>query len=139
MPKSSKKTKNHFALKFGLSLSIVAAVGLIYIDALVRYNLNERQWQIPARVYSRAMSLGSGVAMAPRDLLYRLRLMGYSEQRSARDPGSFSHWNNRFEIYSRGYQSAQGPVAAKRFKLEFDGNRIDLAVLFNGWFCVCGL
>ena len=34
MPKSSKKTKNHFALKFGLSLSIVAAVGLIYIDCI---------------------------------------------------------------------------------------------------------
>lgn len=132
MPKARKKPKNYFLLKLGLSLSVILAVALIYVDAQVRYKLNERQWQIPARVYSQGLVLTEGLAMHPRDLLYRLRLMGYSEQTSARQPGSFSHWNNRFEIYSRGFSSAEGPVQARRFNLEFDSREIDVLETIGG-------
>ena len=132
MPKSRKKRKSHFLLKFGLTFSLILAVALIYIDAKVRYSLNERQWQLPARVYSQTLVLSEGVAMYPRDLLYRLRLMGYSEQTSAREPGSFSHWNDRFEIYSRGFTSVEGPVRARRFRLEFDGAQLDVLETIGG-------
>lgn len=132
MPKSRKKRKSHFLLKFGLTFSIILAVVLIYIDAKVRYNLNERQWQLPARVYSQSLVLSEGVAMYPRDLLYRLRLMGYTEQGSAREPGSFSHWNDKFEIYSRGFNSVEGPVRARRFRLEFEGAQLAVLETIGG-------
>ncbi len=122
--KPRKKTSNHFFLKLTLTLSVVLAVALIYLDAKVRYTLNERQWQMPARVYSHSLTLFEGRFLAPGDFVYQLRLMGYSEQASSRQPGSFTRRANVFQIYSRGFQSIEGRVEPVRFRLEFDDQRI---------------
>ena len=107
-----------------VSLVVLVLIGVIYLDARVRYSFNERQWQLPARVYARALSLFPGKALAPEDLQTELKLLGYEQSNNWRRPGSVKRQDNKFWISSRGYQSVDGQVLPLRFYLEFSGNRI---------------
>ncbi len=126
-PRRRKTRKNRFSipwLKMSISLLVLLLIGLVYLDARVRYSFNERQWQLPARVYSRALSLSPGKALAPDDLMAELSLLGYVQSANWRRPGSVKRQGNQFWISSRGYQSVDGPVAPLRFYVAFSGKRI---------------
>ena len=125
MATASKPSSRVFWFKLCVVLTLVVLGCLVYLDAKVRYHLNERQWQLPARVYSRALPLQPGKQLTAEDLLRELRQLGYSRNEGWRRPGTYAHSENTFWVYSRGYQSSRGDVKALRFKLRFDGNTIE--------------
>lgn len=128
MAKAHKKrsTKKTFPwLKLFIACAVAGFGCLIYLDAQVRYGLNERQWQLPARVYSRALTLYPGKDLKAEDLARELRQLGYSQSNDWRRPGSYKRQQNTFWIYSRGYQSTGGRVKALRFQLRFRDDMIE--------------
>ncbi len=108
-----------------LALGVLMFGGLVYLDAKVRYNLHERQWQLPARVYARALTLYPQKAITADDLYRELKQLGYQEG-SDRQPGSLRREGGRFWIYSRGFQSAdsQGGVKPVRFTVTINNKTV---------------
>lgn len=97
---------------------------MVFLDAKVRYGLNERQWQLPARVYARALSLEPGKAISSADLRLELSLLGYQFTDSARRPGSVNQRGNTFQIASRGFDASAKKHQAQRFYVEITGGRV---------------
>lgn len=122
--KPPKNTESGPWFKLALAVAVLLLIGLIYLDAKVRYSFNERQWQLPARVYSRALSLFPGMALSADDVSAELKLLGYQQGGNWRRPGGYKRQGKRFWISSRGYQSVDGPVKPLRFFLEFSAKKV---------------
>ena len=98
---SSRANKGRPWLKMMAAVGVLLTAALIYLDATVRYSFNERQWQLPARVYSRALMLEVGKKLTAEDLYAELLLLGYEQGEDWRRPGSVRRQGNRFWIHSR--------------------------------------
>jgi len=105
---------------------------LIYLDAKVRYTLNDRQWQLPARVYARAQTLHVGKPLQADELALELGLLGYQAAVNLQRPGTFRRSGNTFWVYSRGYQSPAGALVAQRFHLVIESGSVVLLEAFGG-------
>lgn len=123
-PNKSKKSTTIPWAKITLAVLILVALGGIFLDAKVRYELNERQWQLPARVYARALSLEPGKPISSADLRLELSLLGYQFSQSARRPGSAYQHGNTFQIVSRGFRAPAQQHAALRFYVEIADGRV---------------
>jgi len=125
--KSSAK-KTGLILKLFVVLLLLASIGLVYLDAQVRYSFDERRWQLPARVYARQLVLTEGLRLTADDLAYELRLLGYRNGKTAREPGTVSRYGNQFEITTRGNHSHR----SIRFRAAFTGDRLQSLKLVGG-------
>ena len=117
--KASAK-KSRLLLKLFIALLVLASIGLVYLDAQVRYSFDERRWQLPARVYARPLVLTEGSRLTADDLAYELRLLGYRSGKTARVPGTVSRYGDQFEITARGTPSQR----SIRFRATFAGDRL---------------
>jgi penicillin-binding protein 1B len=125
-PQAKPPAKRSFPwFKLLLTCSVLVLGALVYLDAQVRYGLNDRQWQLPARVYSRPLTLYPGKPMKAEDLARELRQLGYARGDDWRRPGSYRRRDNTFWVSSRGYQSSQGEVKPLRFQLRFNDELIE--------------
>lgn len=113
-------------LKLFIVVSVVGVGLLIYLDAKVRYGLNERQWQLPARVYGRSLTLAANEVISGDELAYELHLLGYEHNINLQRPGTMRRKQNEFWIYSRGFQSLDGAIEAQRFYLVIKNNKVVL-------------
>ncbi len=117
--------------KLFLVLSLLAIGALVYLDATVRYNFSERQWQLPARVYARALSLQPGLALNADDLVGELAQLGYRVDDRWRQPGTYRRVGNRFWIVTRGKTATRGQQRnnssnnALRFQLSIEQGRVE--------------
>lgn len=74
-----------FSLLFSLILGAVllSAFGLgaymLYLDAVIRAEFNEKRWAMPARVFARPLELFDGMALSADDLARELKLLGYRD------------------------------------------------------------
>ena len=107
-----------------LAVGVLLLGGLAFLDAKVRYNFNDRQWQLPARVYARALTLSLNKALTAADLQMELELLGYEAGDNWRRPGGFKRQGGQFWISSRGYPSVAGLVSPLRFNVLLKNNRI---------------
>lgn len=110
--------------KFLIALAVLAVVGFIFLDSQVQYNLNERQWQLPARVYSRPLTLSVNMAIEPEDIVYELKLLGYSETGSWRDPGFYQFDDGVLRLHTRSFSLSTMKVNGIRVQLTFANGRI---------------
>lgn len=125
--KSSAK-KTGLILKLFVVLLVLASIGLVYLDAQVRYSFDERRWQLPARVYARQLVLTEGLRLTADDLAYELRLLGYRSGKTAREPGTVSRYGEQFEITTRGNNSHR----SVRFRAAFKDDRLQSLKLVGG-------
>ena len=107
--------------KLLFSMSVLMAVVFVFLDAKVRYSLNERQWQSPARVYSRALQLEQGKPLTADDLLYELKLLGYRPSGRGREPGSYWQQGASFSIATRGNYEGK---KSQRFRLTLANGKV---------------
>jgi penicillin-binding protein 1B len=123
--KKKQHNKNPFLwFKICAAVSVLLLGAIIYLDAKVQYTLNERQWQLPARVYARALSLYPNQPISADDLYLELKRLGYQDSTETRQPGTLKREGNRFWIYNRGYESAEGRFDSLRFSLQLINDRI---------------
>jgi penicillin-binding protein 1B len=129
---SRKKTappkKKYSTLIFRAVISVVLllTIALIYLDAKVKYNLNERQWQLPARVYARALILDVGKTISTEELSVELRLLGYKKHSDVNAPGIFNRVGSEFWIYFRGVETASSTVKPQRIHVLIQENQVAL-------------
>ncbi len=107
----------------GLGIGL-SAPWVIWLDIQVRDEFEGRVWDVPSRVYARALSLYSGKPISREALLLELKASGYRQQPQATVPGSYSVSGNDFVINRRAFIFEDGSEPAKRFRLQLSGKTI---------------
>lgn len=111
-------------LKLLLASAVLVAMALIYLDAKVRYTFDEKQYQLPARVYARALVLERGKQIHARDLSAELTSLGYSASSRWRVPGRYWRQGDQFFIATRGYRSLGGSIPPLRFSVTIQNSTV---------------
>ena len=107
----------------GLGIGL-SAPWVIWLDIQVRDEFEGRVWDVPSRVYARALSLYSGKPISREALLLELKASGYRQQPQATVPGSYSVSGNDFVINRRAFIFEDGSEPAQRFRLQLSGTTI---------------
>ncbi len=111
-------------LKLGLVLTVIAAAGLVYLDAQVRSKFEGKRWALPAKVYARPLELYPGQAIAMSELKQELKTLNYRFVRSADQPGAVEWASTRARIHSRGFDFPDGAEPSRNMLLTFSGDRL---------------
>jgi penicillin-binding protein 1B len=112
---------------FWLGLGVLVGFGVPYLiamDRLVRTRFAELTFDEPSRVYARPLALAPKLALTPEALLAELSAARYLAVDVPLQPGTYHREGNRFEIATRAFASAQGPVAAQRIVVTLAGGRV---------------
>lgn len=113
-----------FWLGLGLAIGFGAPYGL-YLDAMVRERFASLAFTEPARVFARPLRLAPGEPMDAATLEAEL---GAARYRAATDallrPGTYRRDGVRFEIATRAFTSAHGPVPARRLDVRLGDGRV---------------
>ena len=107
----------------GLGIGL-SAPWVIWLDIQVRDEFEGRVWDVPSRVYARALSLYNGKPISREALLLELKASGYRQQPQASVPGSYSVNGNDFVINRRAFIFEDGSEPSQRFRLQLSVNTI---------------
>lgn len=110
--------------KLSLVLLVMAAVGLIYLDAQVRNKFEGKRWALPAKVYARPLELYPGQKLTMAELKQELKALSYRFERRADRPGSVEWATDRARIHSRGFNFPDGAEPAQDLLLSFSADRL---------------
>ena len=131
MVKRRRRSRRGSRLRLGpllwkvlLALSVLFALFLIYLDAVVSTTFRERRWEIPAKVYARPLELYPGLALGIEDVEYELELLGYRKSQKPGHPGERARSGRRLSLYTRPFEFPDETVAARQVELEFAGDRV---------------
>ncbi|WP_188749351.1 penicillin-binding protein 1B [Marinobacterium zhoushanense] len=106
-------------LKLLLVLTVIAAVGLIYLDAQVRDKFEGKRWALPAKVYARPLELYPGQQLSAEDFRLELKGLGYRTVSAVSHPGS-AHWSaGRVQLVTRGFPFPDGAEPSRKMTLDF--------------------
>ncbi len=114
--------------RFGLLMSGVL-LGLlvpwiVYLNYQVTTEFEGRKWDLPSRVYARALDLYPGAALHLQDLEMELRASGYRASSKASRPGLYRLSGNTVEIYRRPFRFHDGAEQASRVRIRFSGAKV---------------
>lgn len=129
-----KRKRSALIFRLIISVALLLSVALIYLDAKVKYNLNERQWELPARVYARALVLQVGNNISTEELSVELRMLGYKKRSDVNAPGVFNREGGEFWIYFRGVKTAQKIVKPQRIHVLIQERKVALLEHLDGKF-----
>ena len=119
-----------FARVWRLALLLAGvALGLmlpwvLYLNHQVTTEFEGRKWDLPSRVYARALELYPGAAVSAGDLATELEISGYRKVEQVALPGQYRVAGGRFEIYRRAFAFPDGRQQAKRFSVALAGGTV---------------
>jgi len=106
---------------------------VVYLNYQVTTEFEGRKWDLPSRVYSRALDLYPGLALPIPDLEMELRASGYHASGQVSRPGQYRVSGNTVEIYRRPFRFHDGAEDASHFRIKFSGGKINaISDLPNG-------
>src|SRR5690606_27232751 len=106
-------------------VGVVALAGLvIYLDAVIQEKFSGKRWAVPAKVFARPLELYAGQQLTRDDFVTELTALGYRRVNAVAQPGQMSVGSGRVGVYTRGFQSFEGPEPAQRVSVRFDGKQI---------------
>ena len=111
-------------LKMTIVFSVLAAVGLIYLDAQVRAKFEGKRWALPAKVYARPLELYPGQPLSRDDLKIELKGLGYQFLRRASQPGTAELARQRVRVYTRGFEFPDGVEPAQTLLIDFSAGQV---------------
>jgi len=111
-------------LKIAAAGLVLAALGVIYLDARITATFSDKMWELPAKVFARPLELFEGARLTPDDLAYELQVLGYRKVRNPQSPGQYASFKNRFDVYTRGFVFPQDRELARRVRVTFEGQRV---------------
>ncbi|MGA8262720.1 MAG: penicillin-binding protein 1B [Arenicellales bacterium] len=111
-------------LRAGLLFALLLVAYIVYLDFTVRKEMEGKRWALPATVYTQPLSLYSGKPMGPGRLERDLRHVGYQQEDSPAQPGTYSVDQDSVTVYTREFHFSDGEVPARALKLTFRGGRI---------------
>jgi len=103
---------------------LLVAGWMIYLDTQVTSKFEGHRWEVPSRVYARALDLYQGAPVKREDLEWELRQLGYSQDGSLSRAGSFSRQGNGLRLRTRGFSFADGPEPPRTLDVHFNGGTV---------------
>lgn len=97
---------------------------LVYLDMAVSRAFDGRKWDLPSRVYARALNLYPGLPMNMEYLVTELQAAGYREKTTVSQPGEYSRNGDRLRVYNRAFLFDDGEQQAFRFSIRLDGSSV---------------
>lgn len=97
---------------------------VVYLNHQVTTEFEGRKWDIPSRVYARALDIYPGLALSRNDLELELKAAGYSKAQPASRPGLYWISGNSVEIYRRSFQFPDGAEPEFHFNVRLGGGRV---------------
>lgn len=110
--------------KFWLPLVLAGAVGVVYLDHLVREKFEGKKWALPARVYAQPLELYAGLLLRRQELIDELRALGYQTAPYAQRPGQMSLESGQVRAQTRGFAFWDQDEPATTFAAEFNGSSL---------------
>ncbi len=105
---------------------------MVYLNHQVTTEFEGRKWDLPSRVYARALELYPGEKLSRRNLEQELQSAGYRVSAKADKPGLFHSAKGQVEIYRRPFRFPEGMEQAFRLRVRIrDGLVTDLTDLTN--------
>ncbi|MEP6510227.1 MAG: penicillin-binding protein 1B [Dokdonella sp.] len=119
---SSSLSAAHFGwrvLRIPFLVGVGVAIGFlapytVYLHHEVRDRFDDLSWQIPSRVYARPLQLASGMPMNVEVLALELAAARYTDDASARTPGTWHRDGARVTISRRAFIYLDGREREKR-------------------------
>ncbi|MGI1680264.1 MAG: penicillin-binding protein 1B [Cellvibrionaceae bacterium] len=110
----------------------IFALGVAYLDHVVRSKFDGKKWELPARVYARPLELYEGLTLNRDQLVEELEGLGYQRTKKPTKPGQFT--SNVFGIsgYTRGFSFWDKEEKAQGFRAYLVGNTISRLDDLNG-------
>ena len=112
-------------------LLLAAGIGLAFgitsfllLDARVRSQFGQTQWQLPAHVYTRPLALHDGRDIGRTMLVRHLEAVGYRSGGSLDRPGHYRVDGPVVRIHTRAFDGPRERSPARRISVRFDGERV---------------
>jgi len=114
------------ALLLGALLGVVAAFGLVYLDALGKVDaMRERPlWAESGSIASAPVQVWAGMALTPEDLAQILQSAGYSRVAEIGAPGDFEVGDSQVVVDRRAASGSGWAIARARVTVRFSDGRI---------------
>ncbi len=105
---------------------LLAATGwVLWLDATVSGHFEGKRWQVPARVYARALDLHPNAPISAARFAEELERLGYRAAPAVGGaPGIYSRAGERFHVVTRPFRYHDGEQPALRLELQFSGQRL---------------
>ncbi|MBT8040097.1 MAG: penicillin-binding protein 1B [Xanthomonadales bacterium] len=112
-----------FLLALGLFLGLLVP-WFAYLNYQVTTEFEGRKWDLPSRVYARALEVYPGALLTPGDLRVELETAGYREVPSASQPGQFSFTGGTVDIWRRSFRFQEGAEGEQHVRLRLSGQSV---------------
>ncbi len=126
---SGKSPRRSFAKKIllaGLLFAVLLASGyILHLDFVIRERFEGRRFALPARVYARPLELYPGLKLTAAELVKELQLLGYRENPSPREPGSYRWRESRVTLMTRAFVFGDGMQPPVALQADFAGGRVE--------------
>ncbi|MFV0278643.1 MAG: penicillin-binding protein 1B [Parahaliea sp.] len=110
--------------KIALSLLLLFALALVYLDVRITSTFTDKMWALPAKVYARPLELFVGARLPADDLAYELEVLGYRKVSRLSNPGQVTRQGGRFDLYTRGFAVPSEREPARRVRVDVRGGQV---------------
>jgi penicillin-binding protein 1B len=130
--KRSKPAKTRWVGRFWRLFLLLGGVFLglmipwvVYLNFQVTSEFEGRKWDLPSRVYARALEIYPGMDLSRLDLERELSAAGYRSGGDMQRSGSYGISGPNVEIHRRAFEFHDGHEAALRFRLRLQDGRVE--------------
>jgi penicillin-binding protein 1B len=100
----------------------MVAAFVLWTDHVVRRRFDSVRWELPARVYSRALEIYPGLRMGMDGIIAELDTLGYLEVARLSGPGQYARGPGRLSVFTRGFEFWDSTEPARAVVVEFAGD-----------------
>ncbi len=131
----TSKLKSFF-IKLTLIIVVLTAFLTIYLDSIVKNEFKQQAWDIPAKVYARALVFTLGQELSFQSLKQELELLSYRKKIKALFIGEYELYGNEdtkqtLVIRTRIFDFWDGKQSSQNIQLTITNNRITELINFS--------
>ena len=97
---------------------------VMYLNYQVTTEFEGRKWDLPSRVYARALDIYPTALLSRSNLELELKAAGYRASRQPSRPGLYSVSGNTVEIHRRSFRFHDGEEESIRFRVKISGEKV---------------
>ncbi|MCG6888733.1 MAG: penicillin-binding protein 1B [Gammaproteobacteria bacterium] len=123
-PSAAGRRKWRYAGALIISLLLLFAAYLVYLNQIIDSRFEGGAWALPSRVYARALELYPGLKLTREQLTYELELASYPRVDRQPMPGEYRQLGASLEFNSRPFEFADQPQAARLVQVFFEAGQV---------------